>query len=198
MNICFDMDDVISNTYPEMFRASLDFNRKVLKRKVNEDLDISMAKGDYYWFARALDWSEEDLRIFFHTYYPSFLKTSKVIKDSVDFINNIDNTKHHVTILSARETRSYENVEQITIEWLDKYSVKYDKVLIGHKIKYEYLKENKIDLFVDDNIENCKQAIKAGVPRVFVYKTVYNMHKENENIDTLTSLLDITKHVDLT
>lgn len=196
MNICLDLDDVIADTYPEMMKQSLKFHNEVLKRQTCEELNICMANGDYYWFARALNWSEEDLKLFFQTYYPGFLKLCRVIRDSVDFLNSI-NEKHNIIILSAREKRDYENVEYITIEWLKKNGVKYDKVLIGHKNKFEYLKDNKIDVFVDDNIENCRQAIRANVPWVFVYKTVYNMNISDEDIISLTNLFDITKYVDL-
>lgn len=201
MNLCFDLDDVIANTYPQIIKAALVFHIDILRREdIANDLDIIHAEGDYFWFAKVLAWSEKELELFFHTKYPYFLNLCIPIKESVDFLNNMHKKNHNITILSSRETRDYADVQKITEQWLSDNGVYFDKVLLGYKNKYEYLKQNNIQLFVDDNIDNCKDAKKAGVSFVFCYISDYNLKGRNESSDgiiPIAGLSDVNQYIDL-
>ncbi len=54
--------------------------------------------------------------------------------------------------------------------WLKKNNIYYDKLIVNVRKKGEICKQEKIDLFIDDNISNCLDVTKYGIKTIILNK----------------------------
>lgn len=192
MKFCFDLDDVIADTYPQLLAAAIKFDRKnLMHSSAQTDYSLTMAHGDYFWFAKILKWSEKNLYDFFQTTYPYFLENCQAYDGSKECLNILRRKKHEIIILSSREYRNYYDVEQLTSDWLSRNDIPYDKLVIGVKNKLTYLSENPVDIFVDDLTDNCLIALKANVPHVFRFVCEYNSNEKGNIMPRIADINDL-------
>lgn len=194
MKFCFDLDDVIAETYSEIMIASEHFHTYILGRNMCAR-DVAMANGDYFYFAKALNWDNTDVYRFFHEEYPLFLEKCKVKRSSVSAIKTLYDQGHKITILSAREERKFGQVYFLTEDWLKRNEVKYNELIIGEKKKSMIVSANEYDVFVDDSIINCIDVAENSECKVYFFRCKYNA-KVNigsfcniKEIDSLQQLL---------
>lgn len=77
----------------------------------------------------------------------------KPIKDSVNAINSLRDKGHYIIIATARNMQTYEsnlgkvmkNVGKVTLDWLEKYNIKYDEIYFG---------KPNADIYIDDRALN--------------------------------------------
>lgn len=94
-----------------------------------------------------------------------------------DTIKKLKNEGNEIFFITARLT-SIENcnTEEITKNTLDKYDIPYDNLIINASNKLEFCKENKIQIFIEDSYETCKELQDNNI-KAFLMTT-----KMNENI----------------
>lgn len=189
MKICFDLDDVICNTYVELMEKSMHYHMDILKRDYIYR-KIEASKGDYSYFYKTLGWEIEDLTGFFYTEYPNFLLECTPNKHIVDLIRKLRSLGNEIHIVSAREERRGNIVYKITEQWLGLWKVEYDKLLIGVTHKSKYLCDNHIDYFFDDLWENCVEAKKYSSSVVCHIRCSYN---QEMNCDYTDGIIEIKK-----
>lgn len=175
MLYCFDLDDVISDTYSVIMEVSLLYHRNVLSREIPETVrEAGQSRGDYFYFAKSLQWNTQDVTAFYHEYYPHFLEKIKPRVSSRCVLQKLHDEGHQICILSARELRDYADVEQLTNNWLTEHQIPCDRLIVGAKQKQPFLERMQCGVFVDDDFWNCIAAVNALVPRVFYYRCEYN------------------------
>ena len=154
MNIGFDLDDVICDTYPMIIREAQRYHKEVLKLKPCPIIEEE-SKGNYCHFAKKLGWTEDNLRNFYYDYYPFFLEKCEKIEGTINLIKKVKEMNNNIFIISAREQRKYYNVYELTMRWLINNGVPADYVAIDVKNKSEIIEKFNISVFVDDSYKNC-------------------------------------------
>ena len=69
------------------------------------------------------------------------------------------------------------DTERITIDSLNKYNIPYDSLNLHINDKLSFIKENNIDLLIEDSYETCKELVDNGI------KSILMTTKMNEQID---------------
>ena len=69
------------------------------------------------------------------------------------------------------------DVRKTTEEWLSNYEIPYVKLITNANNKAKVVKDNEIDIFIDDSYNNCKAVSDIGV------KTYLMDSRPNSNID---------------
>ena len=100
--------------------------------------------------------------------------------------------KNDVYIITARRKREGEIVEKITNEWLKDNGILYDELFINIKEKSKIVNQLKIDIFIDDNFKNCKEASNLGV-RTLLMDSRLNKNLNDEKIKRVFSWNDIER-----
>lgn len=193
MRICFDLDDVLCDTYSQIMDSSADYHINVLKRKLIAR-KIQNAKGDYFYFAKALGWGEKEVEAFFHESYPKFLEFCEPNLEAIYKLQEIHQKGHQIIILSAREERKENTVVSLTHSWLNANDIPYDNLIIGCKNKLSVLKKIKSDIFIDDTFENCYKVSCLTNTKVYHYICEYNKNMNiqyNKKIQPINSLNEI-------
>lgn len=80
---------------------------------------------------------------------------------------------------------------QITKDWLCENNVKYDKLFMNSSDKLKLVKENNIDIFIDDSLKNCMQISDNTNTKVYFMTSMVNRNIEVNNIKRVYSWPEI-------
>ncbi len=171
MNIGIDIDDTISNTHDILFSYAEKYTIDELNKKIKgpENKMIS-ANGDCQRFH---GWTDKETANFWDEWFETVIKEVTPKKFAKEVIEKLRNEGHKIYIITARYHMDTCNVEQITKNWLKDNEIEYDEIIFNAEDKVNALKNNNIDLFIDDKAENCKLSSEAGI-KTYIMNSVEN------------------------
>lgn len=173
MNIGIDIDDTIADTSKETAIFAKEYTENVLKR----EFKIYDFQTSEPVFIRSLyGWSSEEDNNFWDLYYEPIIDNVNPKPNAVETINKLYEN-HNIFIISARWDNENKTILPKTESWLNKNNIHFNKLIIGNWDKRISVKENNIDLFIDDTIKTCSQISKLGI------KTLVMTNCVNKNID---------------
>lgn len=190
MNIGIDIDDTISNMSEEIDVWAKEYTENVLKRKFElQKLEIF----DPMWAKYLYNWTEEENKIFWDTYYEKIMENEKPKEDAVQIINELykDN---QIIIITARWDRENGIISKITQNWLKENGICYHKLYIGHTDKRDIIKENDITLFIDDSFKTCKEISELGI-RTMIMNSRINKDMKDDKIERVFSWKEIKEKI---
>lgn len=168
MKIGIDIDNVISN-----------FNEELLKEYIKHDEEIKgkgMVNKDVY-ITEMFSWTKEEERTFYKNNIERIAINLKVIEGASKYIKNLKEDGHIIYIISGRDNGEYSDPYKMTIDWLKKYDIVYDKLFLvdayNSHSKTEICLENNIEIMIDDSKRMCKDIKKHGI-RAILMDTPYN------------------------
>ncbi len=182
MKIGIDIDDTIMNTFDylmpyvaEYFHADL----AELKKK-----NISYSNLPEEWKAKELDFCKK--------YYDTVVPDTPIKPDAAEYLPKIKALGHTIYIISARDDRLYTNAYRTTTEQLAANGVIYDKLICTFD-KAKVCKEEKISLFIDDSVGNCKNVRQVGTP-VLLFNSKSNLHTDTD-VERVNSWAEIYEKI---
>lgn len=170
MNIGIDIDDTITNSsdvfvkYAQIYNETKNINYEINKYEIDKN--------------KAFGWSKLNENEFQKKYLEKILTEAKPLDDSVKIINKLFNIGYNIIFISSRKDSEVNNVYDLTIKWLKRYNIKYTKLIVNSMNKLNDCISNDIDIFIDDNYENCKLINDYSNIKTFLYKTRYNTKME--------------------
>ena len=155
MRIGIDIDDVVTNTSEiiEGFIKAESNSQKLQKHIKN------IMKGNP---------SEPEVVLFCKKVYLEAFRKAKV-KDNVSrVIENLLDKGNEIFFITARGDNSdfFKGSEKVTTEFLERNNIKYTKILFNATDKAKLCLNNKINLRIDDSVEHCEDARKAGIKSI--------------------------------
>lgn len=150
MRIGIDLDDTISCTREEINYL---FNEYLIKNRLNED-----------------ELSKDIVKSFYKNNFKNVL-TKELVKDGASYYINelIKNNEIYIITARSNEYVDYEiDVEEVTYNWLNKNNIKYTKVIFNsyHEGKKKACIDNKIELLIDNDIENINWVKSIGIKTI--------------------------------
>ena len=132
MKIGIDIDDTLTNT-------DLEF-KKVMSKYVNSD------KG-YKDKLTTLEY-----KIFLYN-IEEIMSKANLKEDAKDVLYELRNLGHKLYIITARSNKFSKNIEDITMNFIKKNNLKFDKIIFNQQKKSDIAKKLELDLMIDDNID---------------------------------------------
>ena len=150
MRIGIDLDDTISCTREEINYL---FNEYLIKNRLNED-----------------ELSKDIVKNFYRKNFKNVL-TNELVKDGASYYINelIKNNEIYIITARSNEYVDYEiDVEEVTYNWLNKNNIKYTKLVFNsyHEGKKKACIDNKIELLIDNDIENINWVKSIGIKTI--------------------------------
>ena len=91
--------------------------------------------------------------------------------------NLLQDEGNTIYIISGRDNGEYSNPYDMTVEWLKKYDICYDKLILtnayNHQEKADICVNNNIDLMIDDSSIVCEKCLENGI-KPLLFTTLYN------------------------
>ena len=109
----------------------------------------------------------------------------------INVIKKLRKEGHKIYIVTARDEEFHDNPYLLSKNWLDKNNIEYDKLIVNARKKAPVCTEYNIDLFIDDQLNNCLEIAKSGV------KTLRISDDDNiESIDTVHNWNQIYEYIE--
>ncbi len=177
MRIGLDIDNVISNFDDTLTKEYLKHDKELRNTGIINRNARDITHGMF-------DWTEEEDKEFYYNNIERIARLLKPIKESVHYIKKLKQEGNEIYIISGRENGEYTNAFEITKEWLDKYEIPYDKIILtnaddDHKKTEECIKNN-IDIMIEDSVPKCQDLEKNGV-NVYMMNTRFNKNIDFKN-----------------
>ena len=174
MRIGIDLDDTITKTDEILFKYAKIYNEeeKILFNINREEWNLTKAFG----------WNEENIKEFFSKYLKSIYEEAEIKENAKERINKLKDDGNEIIIITARDTKSLKEVHKVCKDWLINNKINVDKIVVDGEDKAQKCLENKIDIFIDDNICNCENVYNNLKIPVLLMNGRYNKDYQNPKI----------------
>lgn len=188
MVFVFDIDDTISETdaYSEYYIAKYFKENNLPYVKVKNDTRYAEAK--FSWDGvTALKW--------YKVFGDDMMREFPCRPYAKEVINILYDMGHRVVIATARSKTWHDQPEQVTLEWLKKENIKYNKLYVGRSDKENICVDENADFFLDDDVKQCTNVANLkSKTKSLIFNTDYNKNVEvSPQITRVNSFLDIPK-----
>ena len=161
MRIGIDIDDTITNTQEVIDEiAQTKESRKIYDRTK-------------HWFTDRFNCTQEDDDKFFYKYATTFMAEATIKEGASEYINKLHDEGYEIYIITARSNKFAPDIMDITLDYLAKNEIKYDKIIFQSHNKADICRENNIDVMVDDSIEHIEEITNVGI-KVIIMDNEYN------------------------
>lgn len=184
MVIGLDIDDTITDTFGVMFGYAQKYTIEELNRSAKIDWLTSFPNHNYIQAMHK--WSEEEETAFFRKYYKRICDETEPFPFAVETINKLKDEGHKIVLITARWDFDDISVRELTEDWIKRKNIHYDKLVVNAKTKLEAVKENNVDIFIDDSFENCTSVAEGGI-KTFIMDTRCNKGLDSPNITRIYS-----------
>ena len=184
MKIGIDIDNVISNFNDELLKEYLKHDKELRNTGII-NIDVFIRYGMF-------DWTEKEETEFYKNSIERIAIKLKPIHRATETIKKLKEDGNEIIIISGRNNGEYNNPYKLTEEWLAKYNIVYDKLILTNAYNKEekanVCKENNIDIMIEDSTQTAVNIEKVGTKVLFM-NTRYN--KNNENFEKVSNWKEI-------
>ena len=171
MRIGIDIDNCISNFDDVLLEEYLKHDKELRNTGIINDKPYHITVGMF-------DWSKEENDDFYYNNIQRIAMSLKPLNNAKEVIDKLKADGNEIYIITSRDNGEYINPEKMTREWLEKYDIYFDKlILTGRHEKGPICKENNIDIMIEDSIKNCEDIENNGV-KCYIMNTRYNQEEK--------------------
>lgn len=192
MNIGIDIDDTISNTHEVLFSYAQKYTVEVLKREIKEPNEKYLPGNGY--IEKFHKWSKEEAENFWKTYYETILKKVTVKTFAKETIIKLKEMENKIYLVTARFEIPEADIKKVTENWLEKNGIEYDYLILNAKDKVAAIKENNIDMLIDDAVSNCIKVSEAGI-KTYMMDSIENVGYNIPNVKRLYSWIHAEQEI---
>ena len=174
MRIGIDIDNCITDIKEELYEAGKNYAQS-LGKHIQEKEEFEDDKNDGNKYQKIFNFNYEELKYFLKDIQEEIINKAKPRENVVEVIRKLKDDGNEIIIITARDTEFHDDPYQLSKKWLDENNIYYDKLIVNARDKRIACKEEKIDLFIDDNLNNCLAVKSIGI------KTIRVCNKENSN-----------------
>ena len=189
MRIGIDIDNCISNFDDTLLKEYLKHDKELRNTGIINENPEYLRKGMF-------DWTDEEETSFYNANIEKFAKNLKPLEDSSYYIKKLKEDGHEIYIITGRNNGEYTNPYELTVEWLNKYDIIYDKLVLTDAYdkhsKTVVCLENNIDLMVEDSTKISLVLINNGI-KVFTMNTRYN--QKEQSLDRVSKWEEIYERI---
>ena len=189
MNIGIDIDDTISETFETLLPYSQKYTIEDLKRK--SKIELRSDYPNHFYIVYMNGWNEKEAVDFWKKYYAEILRNLNMKKFASEVINKLKSEGHKIFLITARWDMEKDNTQEITKQWLKENNIEYDGLFLNASDKLQLVKDNNIDVFIDDSFNNCKKIANNTDVKVYMMNSKINEALNDEKITRVFSWAEI-------
>lgn len=181
MRIGIDIDDTITYTY-EMLLPMVAIRYGVSLKRLYDD--VPTYKKLYKTFPDYAHFASESL--------PVCAKLTPLRDGALEVISKLKDEGHEIIFITARNPQEFVEPYKISYDFLKVNKVPYDKLLVNIQRKDQQCLIEGIDVFIDDNNDNCRAVHKVGVDTL-QFGTLFT--KKLKNIERVESWQEVYNYI---
>jgi len=159
LKIGLDIDGVVADSFPIFIKGLNKRYGKNLISLTNYDITVEYES----------DW--DDINQFFREEMETLFESPEPMEGALQGIQDLLSAGYEIVYITMRKPG---DEERITLKWLKKNKIPHAKVIfVGEMSKIDAVRENNIDIFVEDSMSNALEIAAIGVP-VILLDATYN------------------------
>ncbi len=185
MRIGIDIDDTITETYDCVYNLAQEFIINNLGKEPK--LDKSIELNTHHYTRALFEFNPEEEHEFWSKYYKELVDNVVPKALAPEYLRKLKSEGHELVLITARFETDDFDVKTSTEEWLKKYNIPFDKLIVnGDKEKGTVAELEGLDLFIDDSFSNCQSVTSKGI-KSFVMESKTNKGLAQDNIKRVYS-----------
>lgn len=192
MKIGIDIDDTIANTHDILFSYAQKYTAEDLKKELSQPKSEIMSGNGYC--ARFHEWNKEEDKEFWRKYYKTIIQQVRPKKFAKDVIRKLRESGNEIYLITARYNFEDIDIMTETEKWLNDNEIEYDVILFDAKDKVSILKENNIEILIDDAETNCRKVSQEGIC-TYIMDSMENQNCQIENVKRLYSWIHAEQEI---
>lgn len=181
MNIGIDIDNTLTEIQEELNKAAYDYAIKLGKNINNAENQLEDIKNNGDAYKKKFEFTYDELKYFLKDIQEEITNKAEPRLDVVEVIKKLKKNGHKIFIVTARDSEFHDDPYLLSKDWLDKNNIEYDRLIVNAREKAIVCKQENIELFIDDQLNNCLEISRAGI------KVIRITDDENSN-DQITNL----------
>lgn len=163
MRLGIDVDDTITNSWESLmphYATCFDVPLKELQQSkpYYKSVQHKVTLDEYFDMVLSI--------------YDSVIPNVPLKEHAKEVINKLYDEGYEIIFITARG-RGHTDPYKQTKDYLDKHCIKYHKIIVDATDKAKVCQQEKIDLFIDDSLRNCKIVSQLGIETI-LFERYYN------------------------
>jgi len=190
MRIGIDIDDTLNDVKERLEIAAFNYAKSLGKFiALSDDKCKRDNKGSY--IKDKYNFTYEELKHFLGQIQDEIINSAIPKENASEIIKKIKELGHEIYIITARDIEFHEDPYKQSKEWLDSNNIVFDKLIVNAREKDIVCKQESIDLFIDDSINNCISVSDLGIKTILFSKNESN----NTNIINISNWNSIYDYI---
>lgn len=194
MKIGIDIDNTITEVQEELNNAAYEYAIKLGKNINNAENFFEDIKNNVDTYKKKFQFSYDELKYFLKNIQEEITNNAVPREKVVEVISKLKKLDHKIYIITARDSEFHDDPYNLSKNWLDKNNIEYDKLIVNAREKAPVCKDEKIDLFIDDQLNNCLDIAKIGIKTIRLsndkkkYKDIITFENWDEIYNYITEM----------
>ncbi|MGE5390370.1 MAG: 5' nucleotidase, NT5C type [Deltaproteobacteria bacterium] len=189
MKIGVDIDNTITHTTEMIMHYA---------RIYGEEHGLNtVADPNYYYLEDALGWDRDTAEFFLDTYLGQIYREMRPKDQAVEVMRKLKD-EHELFLITSRN-QQFPEVEQVTLEWLERYGIAYDGLILNATPNMHFFSklgvclEHGVEVMIEDHHDLILELAQAFPVIVFDYP--YNRHIQAENVFRVNHWQEVLDHI---
>lgn len=169
MRIGIDIDNTLTDIEDELENAVKIYAKSLGKIEFADYINL-VDNNDGNIYQARFGFTYDELKYFLKDIQENITINALPRKDVVEIITKLRKKGNEIYIITARDYEFHDNPYKLSEEWLNRNNIEYDKLIVDARDKAKVCLEEKIDVFIDDSMNNCVNVSNIGIKTVRISK----------------------------
>lgn len=185
MKIGIDLDDTITDINKKFYDSAQEYLKLLKRFDKDKTYDRYLAfcynslRGKNELIKEFFGFSKIEMKFYIKNYRNKIAFNAKPRMYAKRVINKLFEN-NEIIIITSRSNLTYGNAYKVTEKWLVENNISYNKLITNIENKRNVCKREKIDIFIDDQLNNCLDVKETGIDVIRFSKDEY---KDIKNLD---------------
>lgn len=177
MKIGIDIDNTLTEVQEKLNKAAFEYAISLGKKIDNYDNPMEDIKNNGDTYRKKFQFTYEELKYFLKNIQENITNNAIPRENAKEVIDKLKKDRNEIYIITARDSEFHDDPYKLSKDWLDKNEIYYDKLIVNAREKSSVCEKEKIDLFIDDQLNNCLSVQNAGIQTIMITDKTYNYDK---------------------
>ena len=138
------------------------------------------------YVAEKYDWTKDECLTFLKDIVWMYTFNAPLKPYAKYVIDYLHDQGHKIIFITARGSYSSPHEDVLTKKVLEKDHMHYDKILFAQTDKVQAIKDEKVDIMIDDSLDHVKAIAKSGC-KVIYFREQGSPEFKHKNVNTVTN-----------
>lgn len=186
MRLGIDIDGTLTNIVDSVIAYGQEY-------ELENNLEEGITNPNSDLIQAAFEWGTEIGSKFWRQNFP---KINQVEPRALTkkYLDKLVDEGHEIYIITARSSSELKDPKKISVKWLKKHKIPFEKIFVNAENKGLICKQNNVDLLVDDLPKNIDSALSYGI-KAFVMNSVTNENYNKKGVTRVYSFVDFYRRI---